>query len=121
VKDQTTTSKKHFMTIEFFTPQGEVPEHIIFFIKEKLMEFYHRDSEIYGAEVILKMNSLGTSSDHTCEITLSIYGEVLMVHRTADKYLQAARDVLEELSLKVDEFLQRQKEPPDQITSTVRV
>ena len=39
------------MTIEFFTPQGEVPEHMILFIKEKLMEFYHRDNEIYGAEV----------------------------------------------------------------------
>jgi len=45
----------------------------------------------------------------------------LMVHRTADNYLRAAREVLEELSLKVDEFLQRQKEPPDQILSTVRV
>jgi ribosome-associated translation inhibitor RaiA len=109
------------MTIEFFTPQGEVPEHIILFIKERLMEFYHRDNEIYGAEVVLKKNSLGTLNDHTCEITLSIYGEVLMVHRTADNYLQAVRDVLEELSLKVDEFLQRQKEPPDQITSTVKV
>ena len=109
------------MTIEFFSPQGEVPEHIILFIKEKLMEFYHRDSEIYGAEVILKTNSSGTSNDHTCEITLSIYGEVLMIHRTADNYLQAAREVLEELSLKVDEFLQRQKELPDRITSTVKV
>ena len=109
------------MTIEFFTPQGEVPEHIILFIKEKLMGFYHRDNEIYGAEVVLRNQQVNPGNDHICEITLSIYGEVLMVHRTADNYLQAAREVLEELSLKVDEFLQRQKEPPDQITSTVRV
>jgi len=109
------------MTIEFFTPHGEVPEHIILYLKEKLMEFYHRDSEIYGAEVVLKNKNLSPGNDHICEITLSIYGEVLMVHRTADNYLQAARDVLEELSLKVDEFLLRQKEPPDQITSTVKV
>lgn len=109
------------MTIEFFTPQGEVPEHIILYIKDKLMDFYHRDPEIYGAEVVLKRNSLSPINDHTCEITLSIYGEVLMVHRTSDNYLQAARDVLTELSLKVDEFLLRQKEPPDQITSTVKV
>jgi ribosome-associated translation inhibitor RaiA len=109
------------MTIEFFTPHGEVAEHIILFIKEKLMEFYHRDKEIYGAEVVLKKNAISPVNDHTCEITLSIYGEILMVHRTAENYLQAAREVLEELSLKVDEFLQRQKEPPDQITSTVKV
>jgi ribosome-associated translation inhibitor RaiA len=109
------------MTIEFFTPQGEVPEHIILFIKEKLMQFYHRDNEIYGAQVVLKKKLISPDSDHICEITVSIYGEVLMVHRSSDNYIQAARDVLEELSLKVDEFLQRQKEPPDQITSTVRV
>ena len=109
------------MTIEFFTPQGEVPEHIILFIKEKLMGFYHRDNVIYGAEVVLRNQHINPANDHICEITLSIYGEVLMVHRVADNYLQAAREVLEELSLRVDEFLQRQKEPPDQITSTVRV
>jgi ribosome-associated translation inhibitor RaiA len=109
------------MIIEFCTPQGEVPEHIIQFIKEKLMEFYHRDNEIYGAEVVLKNKLISPGNDHICEITVSIYGELLMVHRSAANYIQAARDVLEELSLKVDEFLQRQKEPPDQITSTVKV
>jgi len=109
------------MTIEFFTPQNEVPEHIIYFIREQLMKFYHRDNEIYGAEVILRNQELSPGNDHICEITLSIYGEILMVHRGTDNYLQAARDVLKELSLKVDEFLQRQKEPPDQITSTVKV
>ena len=109
------------MTIEFFTPQGEVPEHTILFIKERLMGFYHRDNEIYGAEVVLRNQQVNPGNDHICEITLSIYGEVLMVHRTADNYLQAAKEVLEELSLKVDEFLLRQKELPDQIMSTVRV
>ena len=109
------------MTIEFFTPHGEVPEHIIFFIKENLMEFYHRDNEIYGAEVVLRNQQVSPGNDHICEITLSIYGEVLMVHRTGDNYLQAAREVLKELSFKVDEFLLRQKELPDQISSTVRV
>jgi ribosome-associated translation inhibitor RaiA len=109
------------MTIEFFTPHTEVPEHIILFIKEKLMEFYHRDNEIFGAEVVLKNKVISPGNDHVCEITLSIYGEVLMVHRCADNYMEASRNVLDELSLKVDEFLQRQKEPPEQITTTVKV
>jgi len=109
------------MTIEFFTPHTEVPEHIILFIKERLMEFYHRDHEIHEAEVVLKNKTISPGNDHVCEITLSIYGEVLMVHRSADSFLQAARDVLDELSLKVDEFLLRQKEPPDQVTTTVKV
>lgn len=109
------------MTIEFYTPQGEVPEHIIFFLKEKLMEFYHRDNEIYNAEVVLRNQDLSPGNGHICEVTLSIYGEVLMVHRSGETFMEAARAVVEELSVKVDEFLQRQKEPPDQITSTVRV
>lgn len=109
------------MTIEFFTPHEEVPEHIIFFIKAQLMEFYHRDDEIAGAEVVLKKQFVSPGNDHVCEITLAIYGEVLMVHRSADSYLSAARDVVKELSLKVDEFLVRQKEPPDQVTTTVKV
>jgi ribosome-associated translation inhibitor RaiA len=109
------------MTIEFFTPHDEVPEHTIFFIKDQLMEFYHRDDEIAGAEVVLKKQFLSPGNDHVCEITLSIYGELLMVHRSADDYLPAAREVVQELSLKVDEFLERQKEPPDQLTTTVIV
>jgi ribosome-associated translation inhibitor RaiA len=109
------------MTIEFFTPHGEVPEHVILFIKERLMEFYHRDHEIHGAEVVLKNKVISPGNDHVCEITLSIDGEVLMVHRSADNYIEAARNVLDDLSLKVNEFLQRQKEPPDQVTTTVRV
>lgn len=109
------------MTIEFYTPQGEVPEHIIFFLKEKLMEFYHRDNEIRRAEIVLRTQHVMEGNDHVCEVTLSIYGEVLMVHRSAENFMEAARAVVEELSVKVDEFLQRQKEPPDQITSTVKV
>ena len=52
------------MTIEFFTPQGEVPEHLIRFIKEKLMEFYHMDNEIYGAEVVLRNQLINPGNDH---------------------------------------------------------
>lgn len=109
------------MTIEFYTPQKEVPEHVILFIKEKLMEFYHRDNKIFGAEVALKNHYISPGNDHVCEITLAIQGEILMIHRSSDNYIQAARDVLEELSLKVDEFLQNQKELPEQLITTVKV
>lgn len=109
------------MTIEFFTPQGQVPEHIIMYLKEKLMEFYHRDNEITEAKVVLRKQAEIPVEKHVCEITLGIYGEVLMLHRSADNYTEAARNVVEELSLKVDEFIQRQKEPPDEITCTVKV
>lgn len=108
------------MTIEFFTPHGEVPEHIIVYVKEKMMEFYHRDHEIHSAEVVFRHQHIDPGQDHVCEVTLNIYGEMLMVHRSAVNYLEAVKDVVNELSLKVDEFLQRQKEPPDQITSTVK-
>jgi ribosome-associated translation inhibitor RaiA len=109
------------MTIEIYAPHDEVPEHIIEYVKDNLMGFYHRDNEITGAEVVLRKQDVPAADKYVCEITLAIYGELLMVHRCAENYLPAAREVLKELSLKVDEFLIRQKEPPDEITSTVKV
>ena len=109
------------MTIEIFTPHGEVPEHIIMFIKEKLMDFYHRDPEIDVAEVVLRRQYIAAGIDHVCEITLNLYGESLFIHRSGDSYLQAARDVIDELAGQVENIYKRRNELPEQLITTVRV
>jgi ribosome-associated translation inhibitor RaiA len=109
------------MTIEFNAPQGEVPEHIIDFIRDKLMEFYKRDKEISRAEVKFRKQPFAPNGDHVCEIALTIYGDSIMIHRKGDSYSQAAGDVVNEISRKVEEFVKQQKEPPDEKTSTVEV
>ena len=109
------------MTIEIYTPQNEVPEHIIFYLKGKLMDFYHRDNQIDKAEVVLKHQHASEGNDHVCEITLSLYGEWLMIHRSGESYLQTIRETLKEVSLKIDEFSRKQNDLPEEIISTVRV
>lgn len=109
------------MTIEFYTPQGEVPEHVISFIKEKLMVFYHRDNQIDNAEVVLRHQHITTGVDHVCEITLNLYGESLMIHRSGSTYPQTAREVIDEIALQVQIFYERRKDLPEQLHTTVKV
>lgn len=109
------------MTIEFYTPQGEVPEHVILFIKEKLMVFYHRDNQIDSAEVVLRHQYLTAGVDHVCEVTLNLYGESLMIHRSGSSYLETAREVIDEIALQVETFYERRKDLPEQLLTTVKV
>lgn len=109
------------MTIEFYTPQGEVPEHVISFIKDQLMAFYHRDNQIDDAEVVLRHQYISDGIDHVCEITLHLYGESLMVHRSGNSYLDTAREVINEIAIQVQGFYERRKDLPEQTTTTVKV
>ncbi|HET9746270.1 MAG TPA: hypothetical protein VFP97_11195 [Chitinophagaceae bacterium] len=109
------------MTIEFYNPQGEVPEYVISFIKEKLMEFYHRDNQIDDAEVVLRHQHISAGVDYVCEMTLNLYGESLMVHRSGNSYLQTAREVINEIAIQVESFYQRRKDLPEQLHTTVKV
>ena len=109
------------MTIEIYTPQNEVPEHILFYLNGKLMDFYHRDRQIDKAEVVLRRQGLSEEKGYVCEITLNLYGELLMIHRSGEGYLQVMREMLKELSLRVDEFSQRKSDLPEEILSTVKI
>lgn len=94
------------MTIGFFTPHGEVSETVIIYMKEKLMDLYHRNNRIDGAEVVFRNQLLSLGHDHICEVTLSFDNEMLIVHRSAANYKQAAMEVIWELNLKVEEYLE---------------
>ena len=109
------------MSIEFYTPQSEVPEHVIYFLKEKLMDFYHRDNEIDDADVVLRHQHLPGANEFVCEVTLNLYGESLMVHRSGNTYMEAAKDVVDEIALKIGDFFKRRNDLPELITSTVKV
>lgn len=109
------------MNIEFHTPHGEVKEWVINYVKDELIELYHRDNEIKRAEVYFNEQTDGLTRYQVCEIDLAIYGELLIVERKADSYDQAVRDALKELSEKVDEQIRIRNRLLDEITSTVKV
>ena len=105
------------MNIEFYTPEGEVREWVINYMKEQLIELHNRNKKISRAEVYFR----DQNAMKTCEVELSIYGDSISVQRFADKYEKAAREVLKELTAKMDEQDRIKNEPPDEITSTIKV
>ncbi len=109
------------MTIEFHTPAREVQEWVIDDIKKKLTEFHHRDKEISRAEVHFRKHPIAFDGDYVCEINLTIFGNSIMVQRSGDSYTQASREVLKELAEIIEDQIQKQKEPPGEIYSSVRV
>ena len=109
------------MLIDFYTPQAEVPEQVIYFLKEKLMDFYHRDNEIDEADVVLRHQHIPGANEYVCEVTLNLYGESLMVHRSGSNYIEAARDVIDEIAPRIADFFNRRNDLPELITSTVKI
>lgn len=109
------------MFIEIYTPQNEVPEHLIFYLKGKLMDFYHKHKQFDKTKVVLKHQHINERNEYVCEVTFNLYGETIMIHRSNENYLQAIRDVIKEISKIADEFSERRYELPDIVATTVRV
>jgi len=111
------------LRIEFHNPAGSVNEWVIHDIEQKLMEFHRRDNEISGVQVFFRTRPVAFDGDYICAMEATIFGSSIMVERNAESYQAAAGLVLEELGMKIDEQVQRQKrnEPPDEIYSSVRV
>ncbi|MDP4261379.1 MAG: HPF/RaiA family ribosome-associated protein [Bacteroidota bacterium] len=108
------------MNIGFHAPQGEVKEWVIDHVRQKLMDLYHQDKGITKAQVYFREQP-DDERNKICEIELMIYGDPLFVHRKAPSFEQASNEVLAELAEKVDEQIRNQGEPPEEITSTVKV
>lgn len=72
-------------------PQGQVKEWIVAFVKEQLVELMHHEQNISKVQVVFKGHTNGGNSLKICEITLTVDGAVIFVHKTAESYEQAAR------------------------------
>jgi glucose/arabinose dehydrogenase len=108
------------MKIEFSFPQGVVPGHVIDFLKDKLLAYHRDNKEVSDAEVIFRQ--LPESNNYfICQVILLLFGETLMVQRGAESYLQAARDVINEIDLRLEEVLKRINEPPQEVATTVMI
>lgn len=109
------------MNIEFHVPEGQVREQLIDVVKQKLMDMYHSQG-ISRAQVYFKEQT-GKGEKKVCEIELSLYGDIIFVHRKARKFEQAANEVLKELARMTGALAMKLKlnEPPDEIMSTVKI
>lgn len=109
------------MNIEFHNPKNDVREWVIGYAKDKLVELHKRDKEISRAQVYFKRKNTAQPDDKVCEIDLTIYGDSLFIHCSANSYEQAVRHAIQELTQKVDEQISKHSEPPDELTSTIDV
>ena len=106
------------MTIEFNTPESKVKEWVISYVEEKLMEFHRRIKELTRAEVSFKEND---ETGRSCTINLTIFGDSIFVTGSDKSFELASRKAIETLETKLDTLIKKQAEPPDEITSTVKI
>ncbi len=110
------------MNIEFHTAYGKVPDELIQGIRKKMLEFSHIDEDISRAEIILKEDeTIIPSENKICEIRLSVYGDDLLVHSRTESFSKSAKEALKSLKKMVTQQVKKQKDIPDQTTSTVKV
>lgn len=110
------------MTIEFHTPHGKISEKLVNNIRNKMLELSHINKEISRAEIILKEDeTIIPAENKVCEIRLTVYGDDLLAHARTENFEQSAKEVIRELKKMVKQQVKKQKEPPDEMTSTVKV
>jgi ribosome-associated translation inhibitor RaiA len=108
------------MNIEFDTPAGERHEGLLDRIKRKLIEFRKQDKQISRAKVRLRKDP-SSANNCSCEIDLTIYGSSISVRSSTTSYERSTKQVMDELTKRVNEQVQKQRDPPDDIYSSVRV
>ena len=109
------------MCIEINAPHSDVHESILKLVKEKVLSFSHFLKDIVKAQIFLREDRPVVKENKVCEIKLTLYGDVLFVHRRAVHFKDAAAQALTELERVVKEQVSHQHELPDNINSSVRV
>ena len=111
------------MNIEFHSTYGQVSEVLIGELRKKILELSNTNKDISRAEIILKEEDEANipARNKVCEIRLSIFGDDLLAYSRTESFKKSAREALKALKKMVKQQVKRQKEIPDQITSTVKV
>jgi ribosome-associated translation inhibitor RaiA len=109
------------MKIEFNLMHAEVPGHVIDFVRDKLMDFHRENKEVANAEVSFRQIPWELKDSYVCQVIITLFGESLLVQRSSSSYLQSARDVIKEISIRIEELLKRIKEPPEEVVTTVDI
>lgn len=108
------------MNIEFDAPHNGVKEWLIEFVRDRLIQLHRIDKSLTRAQVNFKLNDK-PGMEKICEIEIPMFGSSLFIHRAASSFEQAARDVLDEVGFKIKERHDTRNDPPDFVTSSVKV
>jgi len=100
--------KSIVMNIEIHTPGGKVKEWVTTYVRDRMMELHQKDKNISKAQVYFWQQPKTQNDDKACEIDLTIHGDSLFVYRKAYSYEKAAREVLDELTQKIETKIRTQ-------------
>jgi Sigma 54 modulation protein / S30EA ribosomal protein. len=109
------------LCIDVHAPSTEVHESMLKKLKEKVLSFTHNMKDIVKAHVFLREDNPAYPENRICEIKLTLFGDVLFVHRRAASFETAAQQALADLEKQVAEQIKQQHDLPDDINSSVRV
>lgn len=109
------------MNIDFHTPKHEVHSWIINYVKDQLVQLHQKDKTISKAEVFFREEKPEDGGNKICEIALAILGDSVFLSRGSDSFEKASRLLMHAVNQRLDEHIKLQNEPPDLITSTVKV
>jgi putative sigma-54 modulation protein len=110
------------MTIEFQTTFGKVSEKIINEIRNEIINLSHFSKNISRAEVLLKEDkTIIPAENKICEIRLTVYGDNLFAHARTENFKDSAKDALKDLKRMVKQQIKKNKEPLDEVISSVKV
>lgn len=121
LKESGYVSKALHMTIEIHNPPASVEESFLKSIEKELLDFSHKNPNISRAEVSFREDESLQWDNKICEIKLVVFTDSLFARRVSGNYYLAAREVLDELAIRVQQQADAGKEPPEEITSTVDV
>ena len=109
------------MTIEIHSPNLQVKEIVLKRIEKKVMSLSHLSEKISRAEIFLTEDAALMKQNKVCKIRLDIFGDTLFVHKHADSFGKAATETIKILKKRLKQKTEQRNEPPDEITSTVKV
>jgi hypothetical protein len=107
------------MFIEFYTPDKQVKEWIITYVRDAVLKLHKQYKEISRAEVCFKERMKQIALEKICEINLCIYKDSVAITGTGKSFDGAARKAVEELNTIGAVHFKLSSEPPDEIVSTV--
>lgn len=108
--------------IEFHTPYGKVSEDLIDEVRKGILALSHMNRDISRAEVLMKQDeTINAVENKICEIKLTVYGDDLLSHSRTNSFRKSARESVKELEKLVREQVKRKQQPPDEMTSTVKI
>lgn len=96
------------MNIEIHAPHGQVKEWVIEYTRDQLLKLHKQDKEISRAQVYFREPAEENNGGKICEIQLTIPGGDLFIHRQAENFEKAVRNVLEEITEMVIQQLKMQ-------------